>query len=46
MIRPTFGLLAQKMWSGTPAGVAYEEFCERLSATAAWPGAEHVTVVR
>lgn len=32
MVLPTFGLLAQKMWTGATPGVPYEEFAANLGA--------------
>ncbi|WP_427017386.1 beta-N-acetylhexosaminidase [Pseudarthrobacter sp. P1] len=38
MVEPTFGLLAQKMWTGSRYGLDYETFMERAGALAGWPG--------
>lgn len=38
MVEPTFGLLAQKMWSGAGHGLDYESFMERIGSLRRWPG--------
>ncbi|MDI3196016.1 family 20 glycosylhydrolase [Pseudarthrobacter sp. AL07] len=38
MVEPTFGVLAQKMWSGSTHGLVYESFMERIGSLAHWPG--------
>ncbi|MET3812557.1 glycoside hydrolase family 20 protein [Arthrobacter sp. UYEF3] len=38
MVEPTFGLLAQKMWSGSSHGLVYESFMERIGSLTDWPG--------
>lgn len=38
LVEPTFGLLAQKMWSGSGHGVDYESFMERIGSLTNWPG--------
>ncbi len=42
LVEPTFGLLAQKMWSGAPAGLSYEAFMLRIAALRQWPGRSHL----
>lgn len=38
LVRPSFGVLAQKMWTGAVSGLGYEKFMDRIAAAAAWPG--------
>ncbi|MDJ0357954.1 family 20 glycosylhydrolase [Paenarthrobacter sp. PH39-S1] len=42
LVEPTFGLLAQKMWSGAPAGLSYEAFMLRIAALTQWPGRSYL----
>lgn len=37
MVEPTFGLLAQKMWTGATPGVTYDDFMESAKAIGAPP---------
>ncbi|SED97219.1 hexosaminidase [Arthrobacter alpinus] len=41
LVKPAFGVLAQKMWVGAVAGLLYEEFTERGEALSRWPGRAH-----
>ncbi|WP_425862283.1 beta-N-acetylhexosaminidase [Arthrobacter sp. TWP1-1] len=38
LVKPAFGVLAQKMWTGAVAGLDYESFAERSDVVAGWPG--------
>lgn len=38
LVKPSFGVLAQKMWAGAVAGLGYGEFMDRNAAVAGWPG--------
>ncbi|MGH4028127.1 family 20 glycosylhydrolase [Actinomycetota bacterium Odt1-20B] len=39
LVEPTFGTLAQKMWSGRGQGIGYEEFTALLRGVSVGPGA-------
>lgn len=38
LVKPAFGVLAQKMWAGAVAGLGYEEFMDRNAGVAGWLG--------
>lgn len=40
LVRPAFGVLAQKMWTGAVTGLDYERFTERSEVVARWPRRE------
>ncbi|NVM98219.1 family 20 glycosylhydrolase [Arthrobacter sp. SDTb3-6] len=40
LVKPAFGVLAQKMWAGAVAGLSFEEFTAQARAVARWPGRE------
>jgi hexosaminidase len=42
MVSPTFPLLGQKMWGGTPEGMSLTDFNELSARVGAWPGREFV----
>lgn len=42
MVSPSFPLLGQKMWGGTPEGMSFSEFTELAARVGAWPGREFV----
>ncbi len=38
LVKPAFGVLAQKMWAGAVPGLSFEEFTARSKAVSSWPG--------